>query len=231
MSNFTQKNQSIQGDQMNIGGNQVIQNIVLVGQFLDLAQVQNLLPKHVALSNTKSIADAFEKEFNQRFTPELAQSTAETGQILVPILRKWAPKNDFFAVPLDEVLNDLVEGVGVYFSDRNYWQVYSKKTRIFDSSLGVNVDLNFIILEAVNLIYKNQKKTQKKFTVGFTTPKVVKIYDHISDVIQVEFSELPYDELQLFLSGIILDTIRLCSATTNHAKFWRDIVNILDTND
>jgi len=92
-----------------VGRDKTIQNILVVGQFLDYAQVEGLIPKLAETPDLESISKAFEKTFGERLGTDLAHATAATGEILKGFLVKMMPSQPFEALPFRDILEKIKE--------------------------------------------------------------------------------------------------------------------------
>ena len=147
MPEYNQRNQQV-NRQTNIGRDQVIQNIVLVGQFLDFAQVEGLIPKPRIPTNFISISEAFEKTFAQRLEGDLVKGIAFAGEVLVNGITKWKPANSFSALNRPQILYDIPYVLGKSFETYDHWPAFAEE--------------NVIWLHSVQLLWSNHFKVDKK---------------------------------------------------------------------
>ena len=107
-----------------IAGRDVIQNIVIVGRFLDFAKVEGLIPKSEKLPDLKNIGEAFETAFKERLGYEFAEAAAAAGAILKEFLEKWGQGPSFAALPFRKILEELPQALYTKLSELGYWDNY-----------------------------------------------------------------------------------------------------------
>jgi len=128
MSTYKQNNQSVQ-TQFNIGRDQVIHNLVVVGQFLDFAKVEGLLPKSETPSDFSTIVEAFEETFVQRLGSDLTQATTHAGIILSGVMLKYIPKQPPAALPIKTILREAPCSIYLKLSKLGYWDAFYEATQ------------------------------------------------------------------------------------------------------
>ncbi|NJN95454.1 MAG: hypothetical protein HC875_15765 [Anaerolineales bacterium] len=91
----------------NIAGRDVIQNIIVVRQFLDFAKVQELLPASTPLPDLVGVGDNLDRALQEHLGSGLTVAASAAGEILRDILAKWRPQNPAAAFPFRQMLPEL----------------------------------------------------------------------------------------------------------------------------
>jgi hypothetical protein len=219
MTDFNQRNQQV-NQQTNIGRDQVIQNIVLVGQFLDFAQVEGLIPKPRIPTDFNSISDAFEKTFAQRLEGDLIKGIAFAGEVLKDGISNWKPKSPISAINRPRIMNDIPAILGKNLAIHDYWPAFSKNSTIW--------------LYSVQLLWTNHFKTNKKDCLFGIYQNNIDDYRFVKSPDGTDRGSIYYDgtvfsieEFRVFLVGLVIDLIRLYSLASDDRIFWEGFVNLV----
>ncbi len=254
MTDFNQRSQKVD-TQYNAGNNQFIQNIVLVGQFLDFAKIEGLIPRISNPSDFQSVISAFENTFDKHLGNDLAHATAAVGDILKESITKWTPKNSFSALPLKTILKELPNDIYVSLCRRNLWDAFFESNfyhyRGYHYILG---DMQFIRFHSTEILWKKHFKTDCIIGIGHlsetesyfffkerTLPNYLETlnFNLISshglsgnpfqlhlDMLNVESTT--YEHFRVLMAGIVIDLIRISSIAFNDVKFWKNIAGLLE---
>jgi hypothetical protein len=145
-----------------VGRDKIIQQITIVGQFLDFAQVQGLLPRQTELTDYKSIAEAFEKNFGDRIASDLQQATAFAGEILKSVLLDWSQPEIPKPLPFKNILERIPPEICKQLHERGYWSTYA----LLDAGRG-----EFLPLKSLSELWIRQKGTRgTDWTFGIWKP-------------------------------------------------------------
>src|SRR6476659_847567 len=86
----------------------IIQNIIVLGQYLHFAQFEELLPNTTTTASFSSIAAAFDQELGNRMQGDLSEALAFAAEILADILPLLAPKKSLVPVNYTGIMADIV---------------------------------------------------------------------------------------------------------------------------
>jgi len=116
-----------------IGRDQFIQNIIVVGQFLDYAGIKKIISEpSVESVDFSKISDELIKAIKEQIPSDLATSLAFTGEIIKDFLQvRWKDK-PFAIVGTRQAMGDLAQIIGKHLTDSNYWGEYSISIRGFE---------------------------------------------------------------------------------------------------
>jgi len=234
MSDFDQRNQSVD-KQYNIGRDQIIQNIILVGQFLDFTNVEGLIPKPLIASNFESISEAFETTFDQRLGNDLAQATAFAGEVLQEVLVQWMPAQPLAALPFRRILDTSPTVVHRKLSQLNYWDTFCSPAK---SSLksSLSDDYEVLWLRSLQLLWQKHFETDRLFGIahygrssrGHEAHFYERRYPGSEEYITVVDTNLiTSKEFRVMMTGLVIDLIRLCSIALDDIRLWQGIINLL----
>ncbi len=219
MTDYNQRNQQV-SQQTNIGRDQVIQNIVLVGQFLDFAQVEGLIPKPRIPTDFTSISEAFEKTFAQRLEGDLVKGIAFAGEVLKDGIAKWKPKSSFSALNRPQIINDIPIVLGKNFENYDYWPAFSTN--------------NIIWFFSAQMLWANHFNVDKKkclFGIWRYGPGDYRFLKSVDgDLKNGDYyvgNQFSVEEFRVFLVGLVIDLIRLYSLASDDRIFWEGFVNLI----
>jgi hypothetical protein len=238
MANFNQQSQNVDS-QYNAGKDQFIQNIVLVGQFLDFAKIEGLIPKPSSLSDFQSVISAFENTFDRHLGNDLAQATATAGEILKESIVKWTPKDSFSGLPLKEILKELPTDLYINLRTRNLWNAFFEEGLVY-----YHGNIEFIRLSSLEILWKKYFKADCIWGIGcassytdiFLFCQNLTFKNHIEAKVNnlrnvgispLYVESISYEKFRVIIAGIVIDLIRLSSVASNDVKFWKNIAESL----
>jgi hypothetical protein len=195
-----------------VGRDKIIQNIILVGQFLDFAKVEGLIPKPSTPSDFESVSAAFEASFNQRLDGDLARATAFAGEVLGEVLRKKHISGHFSALPFRSILSEITTIVFTKLKKLSYWDSFC------DSS-------NIIWLHSLSLLWKKHFKADRLYGFGYGTWYVKDKKDEKHLVLSIY--EITNEQFRIIMVGLVIDLIRIYSTASDDVKFWQGLVDLL----
>ncbi len=206
-TNFDQNGQNV-NTQTNVGRDQIIHNLVLVGQFLDFTRIEGLIPKITEPRNFDEIIDGLDKSINERMNSDLAEAAVFAGEILKPLIIKFKPKSRFEILSTEKIMEELPIIIGVPLIKLGYW-----------ASFGTG---DFFVLESTNQVLNKYTKKQTD----------VKLYRVNSAFIQFKnvASPISQDDFRVLMVGIVIDLMRLYTKGSIGIKFWAELTNILSAN-
>lgn len=193
-----------------VGRDKIIQNIVLVGQFLDFAKVEGLIPKPSTPADFESVSAAFEATFNQRLDGNLARATAFAGEILSKVIqKKWISGS---ALPFRDILSEVPYIVSSKLDELHYWDSFRDSSHI-------------VWLHSLNLLWKKHFKINVLYGIGshYWYVKRKEGYGMIS------VHEITNEQFRVIMAGLVIDLIRLHSIALDDIKFWEGLVDLLGT--
>lgn len=227
MSDFDQRNQNVDA-QYNAGRDQIIQNIVLVGRFLDFTRVEGLIPKPQNLSNFESVSAAFETTFSQRLGDDLAQATAFAGEVLKEILKpQWISTQPYASLPFRDILRKCPEAVYNKFSQFGYWKSFCIPYRDGNNAYEI------IFLHSLERLWKKHFRSGRLFGIGpiWTSSGWISpdFYEKLSDdhIKPLDEELVTNTEFRVLMVGLVIDIIRISSIATDDVKFWNELVDLL----
>jgi len=229
MSKYNQNEQNV-NTQFNAGRDQIIHNLVLVGQFLDFTKIEGLIPKSSTPTDFSSVVDAFEKTFSSRVDTDLAQSAVFAGEILKDAIAKWTPKTPFQVLPIRDILGDIPKVVVQKLEKLNYWNAYYEK--------GENTSYTYMRLHSLSLLWNKHFKEEKVFGILRYTSSTTYYYfvyrngkanDSIdwNNISYIDSSTITYEKFRVIMAGLVIDLMRLHTVGADDVKFWNGIVGLI----
>jgi hypothetical protein len=224
MSTYKQNNQSVQ-TQFNIGRDQVIHNLVVVGQFLDFAKVEGLLPKSETPSDFSTIVEAFEETFVQRLGSDLTQATAHAGIILSDVMLKYIPKQLPAALPIKTILREAPHSIYLKLSKFGYWDAFYEVTQ------GYGNDYQVVWLYSLGLLWEKHFGHHRLFGIlkRPSTALLCEAREGKKEIAgNVNIDDITYDKFRVIMAGLTVDLIRICSIASTDLQFWEGIISLLN---
>jgi hypothetical protein len=219
----------------NIAGRDIIQNIIVVGQFLDFAKVEGLLPQPAALPDLATLGDNLDQALRDHLGSELTTATAAAGTILGDILAEWRPSQPGAAFPFKQMLPKLAPKLVQKLKALDYWDTF------VETGFSATYSKHYAVvwLEALNHLWRKHTSQDKYFglaeigeTATFVTQpeleyKDVKIAYDPKEPRLGEFAKMSNEQFRVFMAGLVIDLIRLASEAAEDVKFWQDLSNFL----
>jgi len=215
-----------------VGRDKIIQQITIVGQFLDFAQVQGLLPQPSVRADYKSIAEAFQKNISARMDADLQQAIAFAGEILRSVLRNWSQPEITKPLPFKNILERIPPEICKQLHERGYWSTYA----LHDARRG-----EFLPLKSLSELWIRQRRTRgTDWTFGIWKPTGSPCRNarwrregyttEILHEFQIEDWDIPTttsDDFRLLMAGLVIDLIRLESTASGDVLFWNGLIDLL----
>jgi hypothetical protein len=245
MTDFNQRSQKVD-TQYNAGKDQIIQNIVLVGQFLDFAKVEGLIPKPTPHANFDTLINAFEQTFSARLGSDLAYATATTGEILKEIIAKWTPQDKFAALPLKSIIDSFPGDLYQALSKRNYWNAFYENIHYYWAKYDSG-DCQSIRLYSLEILWEKHFGTKFEFRIVkgyrdenaslgigetrkaswepsfiFSGARTYTTYERFDTY------TMTYEQFRVLIAGMVIDLIRLSSIASTDVNFWKSIASLLE---
>jgi len=229
MNEFAQNDQSV-NTQFNIGRDQIIHNLVLVGQFLDFTKIEELIPKSSTPNEFDNIADAFENIVTKDISTDFTQAIAFAGEILSGVINKWTPTKPYQTLPIKTIFREspklIVEGLIEF----NYWEVYSV------SENGTY----YLPLPSLSLLWKKNFNSERFFaiksnydhnycTIIFKTNEKIDWGYNQTLVMDDTSYEVSYKIFQIVMAGMAIDLMRIYTKGTDSVKFWNSFIEKIST--
>ncbi len=227
-----------------VGRDKIIHNLIVVGQVLDFAQIEGLLPKLNQDTDFKTIGAAFEATFNQRLGADLATATSLAGELLAPALAAWAPARPQQALPYKQILVSLAQPLAERLLEFGYWSSFAEPVTEFNWTVFSGRDpVEVVWLRSLATLWKKYKNEDKLYGLavrrsGDKTDAVF-IYQGLGGRAteayeplkpgkpQTDFAKLGRQEFRIFMVGLVIDLIRLASTAANDALFWNQLTQAL----
>ncbi len=226
-----------------VGRDKIIQNIVIVGQLLDYAEMRKLLPDLPDIPHFESIDAAFEATFERPARDGLDRATAVAGEMMKDVLAKWEPSGPFSAIPYRRLLREIAPDIVKKLQQLNYWETfYETVYRIDVLGSGIFVRGQVIWLPSLGDLWSKHVGLETKMLFGIAEIEyqsakipvfVVKCEDKIETAWSVDvlvsadrnscFGRMGSAEFQVFITGLIIDLIRLSSSVLSDRQFWNRI--------
>jgi hypothetical protein len=204
----------------------MIQNLVYVGRFLDLANAEDLLSiTPVSSQEIQEISADLESYIDQHLQGDLASALAKVGNLLKDFLSDLVNENQ--SAPAPSVYTIFGERVfkklAVIFQEGGYYREYG------DSSSKT------IWFETLNGLWKKKFKKSVRWGICTSTYREYRIIKKLPDGSYSDenyFKDLDFkrEEYRVFLVGLILDLTRIFSEDFGDKAFWDGLVNLLDMN-
>lgn len=219
-----------------IGRDQIIQNILVVGQFLDFAKVSDLLPQPGEITSFDQINAAFEDTFGDEAGQDLAYATSFAGEILRDLVSELKPENSFTAFPYKRILEDIAPAVIDKLQRLGHWDVFSSP---LDDELAkllrFTISSNPRILWLTSLEQLWEKRYSYESRFGFLVGKEysssrdsrVMVFFGPQSTGKVENYDWRQDYLHTILAGVVIDLVRLGSLHSSDKQFWERLVKFL----
>ena len=212
-----------------IGHDQVIQNIIIVGRLLDLASIEGLLPKALVENRDfESISQALEKQIPADFSTSLVF----VGEILGDLLKKYLPESPHGALNLKAFTAELARQVGQKLWALNYFEVFGIEKRVSQlNSAGLSYAKAIELSSTFNLcgkfkVFEDQpcflvklKNYEQYFFAWINRPS--------GSPEEINLAGFSNQQLRVFITGVVLDLIRLHMAASPDADFIRSIIDFL----
>lgn len=219
----------------NIAGRDIIQNIVVVGQFLDFAKVEGLLPQPAAPLDLNQLSPNLDQALRDHLGSGLTVATAAVGEILRDSLAEWRPPQAGAAFPFKRMLPELAPKLVQKLKALNYWDTFAES----GFSATYTNTYQVIWLEALNHLWRKHIASDKRFglaEIGDTATFViepgleypdVKIAHNPKEPHLGEFAKMSNEQFRVFMAGLVLDLMRLASAAAEDIEFWQGLSDLL----
>jgi hypothetical protein len=221
--------------QSTIAGRDVIQNIIVVGQFLDFAKVEGLLPQPTASLNLNQLSPNLDQALRDHLGSGLTVATAAVGEILSDSLAEWRLPQPGAAFPFKRMLPQLAPKLVQKLRALDYWDTFAES----GFSASYTNPYQVIWLEALNHLWRKHITSDKRFglaEIGDTATFVtepgleypdVKIAHHPKEPHLGEFAKMSNEQFRVFMAGLVLDLMRLASAAAEDIEFWQSLSDLL----
>jgi hypothetical protein len=234
---FSQQQQVVDS-QYNAGRDQnIIQNFIVLGQFLDFADIQGLIPKQTTSSDFTSIVDAFEKTFSERLETDLVDGISFVGDTLKKTVLEILPdkQNALPSATNSAILEKIFRAVVEKVYEMNYRIHFSERVEMTkESNYMVNTYI-ILWLESLQLLWAKhfqQDEKKCKFGIRLENPE----YRHQVSMIRitkpkiftdVNFSSLSVEQTRVMMVGLVIDLLRFYTMGASHLKFWQGLVGLI----
>ncbi|MFQ5578219.1 MAG: hypothetical protein ACE5G8_14645 [Anaerolineae bacterium] len=217
-----------------IAGRDIVQNIIVVGQFLDFAKIEGLLPQEAGVASLPDLSAGVETALRQHLGSSMAQATATVGQLLKGILQQWKPAAGA-AFPFKRMLPQMAPMLVEQLKALDYWDTFVQTKY----SARYKTQCQILTLDALNRFWRKHNADDEPFAlaqageaVGFAVvvsapaPDIRFIHTprepHLS-----RFATMSNRQFRVFMAGLVLDLIRLASTAAADVKFWGDLVELV----
>ncbi len=238
---------NVEGDirHAEIAGRDIVKNIIIVGQFLDFAKIEGLLPEGNNLPNLSAMSADINQALRQHLGGNLTEVAAITGDMLGDILRKWQPKRASAAFPFRRMLPAIAPQLIKQLKALDYWDTFTGA----GYSNAYKTRYRILWLDALNQLWAKHHNKSKIFGLAeiplqdaqdgksrmafVTRPDLeytdIKIAHNPDEPHLGEFAKMSSQDFRVFMAGLVIDLMRLASESASDTKFWRDLVEYLDS--
>jgi len=133
--NINSNETSLAGDV--VGRDKIIHNIVIVGQLLDFAGVQGILPPTSHLPNYATVEEAVKTLLNDTQSVEMSQAISFAGAVLGDTFSEWRTSTTTPVIPVKMFLPQLAQTIARKLAVTGHWAAASEEVIINDSSYTV----------------------------------------------------------------------------------------------
>ncbi len=220
-----------------IAGRDIVNNIIVVGQFLNFAQVEGLLPEGSAAPDLPALAGDLEAVLRERLGDRMTAAVAATGELLSDILSKWKPAHPGAAFPFRRMLPELAGPLLQKLKALDYWDTFTEAS----FSAHFNAPYRVLWLEAVNQLWRKNAFSADEF--GLAEVKEAGMFvlrAPNDDLLPAHYPAEPHlgkfaamgsDQFRVFLAGLVIDLLRLASTAAEDVQFWQNVTNLLAPGD
>jgi len=242
-SNKTANNRGVATEQIEkstviTGDSNTINNIIIVGRFLEFAQIEGLLPKIEHEEDFLAIVEAIQTSLGSRLNSDLADAVSWVGKLLEEFLNDWVTDDVYKAINLANLIEKLVSYLGKRLKQNGYWDAYSElyfeSNDEFDDYV-VPLDITTTLYRQNDLDQWQPKSTSALYLASNGD-------EHI--FVEKECSEAYRDgtlicsplkvyrpqQLRIILAGIVLDLIRIKSDNTISVQFLQELEDMVKHN-
>lgn len=219
-----------------IGRDQIIQNILVVRQFLDFAKLSDLLPQLDLPIDYEQVSVAFEDAFGDEAGQELAYATSFAGEILRDLVSELRPKDQFAAFPYSKMLDDLAPAVIDRLHFLGHWDVNSTP---LDDELAkllrftISSKPRILWLTSLEQLWENRYSYESRF--GFLEGKEYYSSKNSRAMVffgpensgKIEDHDWGQDYLHTIFAGVVIDLVRIGSLHLSDKQFWARLVEFL----
>jgi hypothetical protein len=242
-----------------IGGD-VVQNIVVVGRFLDFAQAEGLIPETPQFTDFNSIESALKGAFDRDQGNDLAIATASAGQILGDMLRAWTPDRPFQTINHRHLLREIAPSIIPKLVEYGYWDAFHEVVeeielfwRESNNSAHGTYPAEVLWLVSLRDLWETHLKEEKLYGLAFLPsfhsllnidmPKhifILKSDEIITNAYKSslyredrdsDFGGMSNSEFRVFVTGLVIDLIRLGTEASIDRCFWKSLVDVLSPED
>lgn len=228
----------VQGGIINstIAGRDVVQNIIVVGQFLDFAKVEGLLPPPTALPDLSSLNSNLDQALQEHLGSRLTAATAAAGEILHDLLVEWRPNQAGAAFPFKRMLPELAPKLVQKLKALNYWDTFAES----GFSAAYSIHYQVVWLDALNHLWHKRTGQKKRFGLAEIGPTATFVTDpelEYPDIKKAylpeeprlgEFAHMNNEQFRVFMAGLVIDLIRLASEAVEDVEFWRGLTDLFE---
>jgi hypothetical protein len=182
MTTYDQSSQNV-GNQFNVGRDQIIHNLVLVGQFLDFAEVEGLIPRSATPADFTTISEAFDSTFEKRLGGDLTQAAASAGYFLSEVMLKFVPKQHPAALPAKKILAEAPHLLYKKLVESDFWNTfYTVCPNLTEHRWIYGGEGEVVWLYSLQILWKKYFKKNELFGISIfrnLPPRILEDYEEI----------------------------------------------------
>ena len=204
-------------------GRDFIQNIVVVGELLDFAQIEGLLPEVSEIPLYEDIGAAIEELLGSREAGDFSEIIAYVGSIMKDFVPYLKGPNVMTPVRYDLVINNaLPEILGQRLLEEGYWSMYRSRSKSKQFFLDLPTLTRVYNRFSEKEIYQaGLFKKETSFYFGYLAKSGKRIFKFKIDRRDVQ-------AVSIFIVGILLDLIRLVSDVYRNNRYIDKLLESLD---
>lgn len=256
MANFDQRRQNVD-NQYNAGRDQIIQNITIVGRFLEFAEIEGLIPK-ASESSVEQINITLEKSLDDLVGgSNIAEAIAFAGEILRETLVDWRHIQKFAAIRTRNVLTELAPKIISKLKQLGYWDTLCEKYNhliYWPDDAGYctydDGEIEVIWLESIERLWRKYIededieyglarvrrtrkclliKTIENFDIFVVMSCGIKPAYNPNNPFDKDynFTHMKPEELRIFMVGLVIDLIRMRLTALDDIKLWDGLINLV----
>jgi len=220
-----------------VGRDKIIQNIVFVGQVLNYAGLEGLIPKSEPSLGSEAVTNTLESVLDDLQRGNTLSSAAFAGEVLKAMFEQLAPREPFATVSTRRVLKEAPRIILRKLVRLGYWASYSKVIEESDKPVGFWVGFYFPPKTRALWLQSAKGLTQKYLGEA----RLYGLYSPEEDSIRAGFcvhgakrhvqriDQMDNVEFRVFLTSLVIDLARLGSSGQDDANFWKKLSTILSS--
>jgi len=216
-----------------IAGRDIINNIVVVGQFLNFAQIEGLLPEGCPAPDLSALAGNLEGTLRDQLGDRMTDAVAGVGEMLGDVLSAWKPARPGAAFPFKRMLPALASTLLQKLRELDYWDTFTE----VGFSARFQTRYRVLWLESLNQLWQKNGFGDDEFglvemmgegTFVLRAPNGdISLAYYPNEPHLGKFAAMRNDQFRVFLAGLVIDLLRLASTAADDVQFWQNVTDLL----